>query len=368
MNPVVKDIIVCSTSYYEYDRRVNRILSVLLENDFSIDWISRSYNNKIDSKLKIKHRIISPIFKRGFLFYLEANAKIFLKLLMSKAKVIYAIDTDTLFSAYIASKLTRKILVFDAHEIFHEVPELINKPIKKSIWKSVSKILYPKIKNKFTVNQSLKDIFKKEFNTDFKVVRNVPFLNTSALNKPKLSNKKMVYLGVLNEGRGIEIAIESLVTLKKYKLVLIGDGDLTNALKLLCKELNVSNRVSFLGYRNPEEIDSILRESSIGLNLLDPMSDNYKYSLANKFFDYMHADLPSINMNFQEYSNIISVNKVAIMASNYSVRKLIDSIHRLEDEKLYSEIQQNCALAKEVYNWQIESKKIIDIFTEATNY
>jgi hypothetical protein len=38
-------------------------------------------------------------------------------------------DLDTLLPAFIAAKLKRKKLVYDAHEFFTQVPELIHRPI-----------------------------------------------------------------------------------------------------------------------------------------------------------------------------------------------------------------------------------------------
>ncbi len=366
MNNNQNHIIFCSTSYFEYDRRLQRIISALQKNEYSIDWISREYSLKSKVLPKINHQKLRTYYKSGVLFYLEINIRIFIKLLFSKANIICSIDNDTILSCYYASKLTRKKLVFDAHEIFHGVPELINKPFKRKIWKQISARYYPKIDTKYTVNTSLKHIFKCEFKADFQVIRNVPPLLEKERSLPLVSNKTIVYLGVLNKGRGIELAINSLVTLTDYNLKLIGDGDVSADLKALTQELNLESRVEFLGYLNPTEIHKELELSSIGLNMLIPESENYKLSLANKFFDYMHAGLPSVNMNFPEYLNINSKYEVSLLVNNYTTTDLIQALRFLEIDTNYKRLQKSCLLARQVFNWENESKKLIDIFKSVT--
>jgi len=361
-----KHIVFCTTSYFEYDRRVQRIITVLTKNGYSIAWFSRRYNNKSQDLPEIFHQKISTYFKSGVFFYLEINIKFFLKLLLSNADAICSIDNDTILACYYAAKFKRKRLIFDAHEIFHEVPELIDKPLKKWVWKNISKRYYPKIKSKYTVNESLKSVFKDEFNTEFKVIRNVPELQKSETNRlsnlPNLANKTIVYLGVLNEGRGIELAIKALLELKDYSLKLIGDGDLAPVFKNLVKQLNLESRVTFLGYLDPSDIYKALATSSVGINMLLFESLNYKLSLANKFFDYVHASLPSVNMNYPEYKKINDEYEVCELVDNYTVEDLTAGIKKLESESRYEEIQSNCHSAKQVFNWQKESQYLLEIY------
>jgi glycosyltransferase involved in cell wall biosynthesis len=156
------------------------------------------------------------------------------------------------------------------------------------------------------------------------------------------------------------------VILTNYNLKLIGDGDITSELKVLTQKLNLESRVEFVGYLNPIDISKELEISSIGLNMLIPESDNYKLSLANKFFDYMHAGLPSVNMKFQEYMNINSEHEVSILVNNYTTKDLIQAVRSLEIDKNYKRIQQNCIEAKLLFNWENESNKLIDIFNSVT--
>ncbi len=363
MKPTKKKIAICSISFHEYDRRIQRTI-LSLKNKYDIAWISRNKSaESIDESYS--HHSVNTWIKKGVLFYLEFNLRVFIKLMTSRQDLILSIDLDSLGSCWLTSKLKRKKIVFDAHEIFHELPELEGKKIKKYIWKTLSKFLFPKIAYKYTVNSSLAKIFLHDFNSKFEVIRNVPLLESSNEQLPKLANKTLCYLGVVNKGRGVELAIKTLIELPDYHLLVIGSGDEIESSKQLARELNLEQRIKFCGYVEPAQISALLKQSSIGLNLLDPESDNYKYSLANKFFDYMHAGLPSINMAFPEYEAINNEFEISSLCSDYSTEALINSVSLLESESKYQDLQNNCLIAREKFNWQIEKQRLEDIFSKA---
>ncbi|NNE15515.1 MAG: glycosyltransferase [Saprospiraceae bacterium] len=358
----IKHIDFCSTSFFEYDRRLQRITKELSNNGFIIYWFSRSYETNSDSLHYLSNRKIKTFFKRGILFYLEFNIRLFISLLRSSSDGISAADIDTLPAAYLASKIKRKTLFFDAHEIFHEVPELLGKPLKKKIWFMLSNFLFKRVSRKYTVNHSLRLKFKQDFNTNFDVIMNVPSLKTTN-NNPQKDFNKLIYLGVVNKGRGVEIAISALQTLTDFSLQIIGEGDLIEEMKALSKQKGVDKRVTFSGYVSPSELSSHLENGSVGLNLLIPESENYKLSLANKHFDYIHAKLPSICMRFPEYEIINEKHAVSILVDEYSETALIEGINTLYKGNTYSQLQENCTLAATNYNWEKESQKLLSVYT-----
>ena len=356
-------IIICSTSFHEYDRRLIRISDALKEASYQVTWISRTLGKRANNSSEKTNEIINTIFKRGILFYLEFNFRLFKKLLKYPHAIINSIDLDTLLAGWLAAKFSEQPLVFDAHEIFYEVPELEGKPFKKWIWKRLAKLIIPSIKHAYTVNNSLKQHYEKSYFAHFEVIRNVPPKTTFEIEQ-KSNQKKIIYLGVLNKGRGVEILIELMKQMPEYSLQLIGEGDLSNTLK---KQAGKAKNVEFLGYKKPDEIFSILSQASIGINILDAQSLNYKLSLANKFFDYLHAGIPSINMAFPEYLNILSDFEVGVTINDYDLDSLKEAIVNLEDTELYQELSTNCIKYRDNFTWEKESKKLIDIYKGITD-
>ncbi|MFN6037497.1 MAG: glycosyltransferase, partial [Bacteroidota bacterium] len=146
------------------DQRVQRTCNVLIEKGYSVILIGRI----LPGSLAVDHlpyRCIrmSVFFKKGPIFYLIFNFRLFLSLIFKKTDLLIANDLDTLLPNYLVSKLKNVKLIYDSHEIFTEVPELADEPIKKRIWKSLENYVIPKLKHCITVNDSIAEYFFKEY-------------------------------------------------------------------------------------------------------------------------------------------------------------------------------------------------------------
>jgi len=356
MNGGSKHIMICSTSIAAYDRRIQRI-SKTLSSQYMVSWISRG-------SLKVEwltHFSLNSIFGGGFLFYAFFNFRLFLQLLFRKYDIICAVDLDTVLPCYLVSKLRGKTLVFDAHEHFTEVPELDGRKFVKSVWRWVEKISVTKIKNNYTVGPALAKIFAERHGTKYEVIRNVP-PRKKENRKRNHDGKTIVYLGMVNEGRGVELAIQSLVELKNKQLKIIGSGDVEVDMKVLVKKLALEDRVEFLGFVQPDEIDQHLEHAWIAVNMLNPISKSYYYSLANKFFDYLQAGLPMVNMAFPEYEAIHKNYKTGSFAKTYTVEALMQGVKNLENEVYYEQCVSELNDAKSAYCWEVEGKKLLDFY------
>ena len=348
-------IIFCSTSYYEYDRRMQRIIAALDEAGFEITWVSRSIYN---SQNKDKHKVITTWFRSGPLFYLEFNLRLLFLLRSTDSNQISSVDLDTIPACYLASLITKRKLIFDAHEIYYEVPELLGKPLKKKLWQLIARSILPRIHQCYTVNQSLQKHHQDAYGQPYTVIRNLP-LSRPTPSHNRSNNKTLVYLGVINKGRGVELAIEFAKSSPDYKLILVGEGDLFAHIK---EQAAGYPNIIFTGYQEPDMIWPLLEQAAIGLNVLDGSSLNYKYSLANKFFDYLMAGIPSINMSFPEYKPIIDEHEVGLMIGAYDVESLAKAISLLEDQSTYSRLTDNCRQYASLYTWEIEKKKLLPIY------
>ncbi|MBT8229951.1 MAG: glycosyltransferase family 4 protein [Bacteroidia bacterium] len=359
-----KIISFCSSSYFEYDRRMQRICNTLAENGCDIKWISRSYNQSYKEKqFKFHNIIFKNIFKKGPLFYIEINFRIFLLLLFTRQDVISVVDLDTLLAGKCASILKNKPLVFDAHEIFYEVPELNGKPVRKKIWKLLASLIIPGLNHCYTVNHSLRKHYEDKYNTKFGVVMNVPLSYTNAVSlESRVNTKTLLYIGALNAGRGLELTIKSMVHLADYSLIIVGEGDLSAELRKMAKHSKASERIHFAGFVKPDELYIYLEKASIGLNILISESENYRLSLANKYFDYIHAGIPSVSMNYPEYNRINHQFKTGYLLNELTTEAFCDAIAYIEQPNNYLRAQKECKQAVKVYNWNQESINLLKIY------
>ena len=365
----MKKILFTVTNDLNYDQRMIRICTTLKNEGYDILLIGRSKKNSpaIHPQNFDQHRL-KCIFEKGKGFYIEYNIRLFFYLLFHSFDAICSIDLDTVLPGLFTAKLKRKIAIFDAHELFTEVPELNHRPSVKKIWQTVERFAIKRYQYAYTVCESLQKQYQKTYNTNFEVIRNVPF--ASSVN-PQIAIEDtftILYQGVLNEGRGIEQMIEAMIQLNGCQLWLAGEGDLSVELRAKVKKLKLNDKIKFLGYIKPDELKAITQKAHIGINLLRNDSLNYYFSLANKFFDYIQAGKPSINMNFPEYASINAQYKVSILLDDLeasSIAKAINSIK--EDPDYYQALKQNCLEAAQIFNWDIESKKLLQFYHKLFN-
>ena len=157
------------------DRRVHKTCMLLMEQGFDVTLVGRVLKNSLplDERPYKTHRM-KLWFEKGVLFYAEFTIRLFFFLRKNKASLLVANDLDTLWPNNYFGKRRKCALVYDSHEIFCEVPELQETPLKKKVWEGLEKRIVPKLKYCITVNQSLANWFKEKYKVDFKVVRNIP--------------------------------------------------------------------------------------------------------------------------------------------------------------------------------------------------
>ena len=108
------------------------------------------------------------------MFYAEFNVRLFFFLIFSKKDILLSNDLDTLLPNYLVSIFQKKKLVYDSHELFPEIPELVHKPFVKKCWSKLESFILPKIKNNYTVCNSIASYYSKKYDTNFKTIRNLP--------------------------------------------------------------------------------------------------------------------------------------------------------------------------------------------------
>ena len=327
--------------------------------------VSRSISEK-GSPEKGLHTL-NPIFRKGPLFYLEFNVRVFWILLLGGFDVISAVDLDSIPGCRMATWIRRRPLVFDAHEYFIKVPDLTHSRFKRMIWSWVERLFIRGLSGAYTVNETLAGIFSKRYNYSFDVVRNVPEMDVTQIFETDVPVKGeewvLVYQGAINEGRGIELYIHAMDQLSSCRLWIIGKGDLDDHIQSLFEKSNSKSRIEIMGFVEPEKLASVTSKAHIGLNLLDPSSESYKYSLANRYYDFANAKIPAIHMNFPEYERANENCQISLLVDEYSVKALVTAIQKLiSDPELYSRLQDNSKIAIQKNNWELEEIKLLNIY------
>lgn len=302
--------------------------------------------------------------QRGILFYVEYQIRLLFYLWSQKEiQLLYSVDLDTSLTISIISRLKSIKTLHDAHELFIDVPELKASPIKRWIWRIVGKLSIPHFDERITVNESLASILQSRYGQSYHVIRNLPTPKSPLSSAPEEVQKPYIwYQGVLNEGRGLPQLIMAMESLPELHLYLAGEGDLSGILRNRASESEAFNRIHFLGWLPPDELHAWACGARLGVNLLDLSADNYKYSLANRVFDYIQARLPALHMNAPEYKVIQDQYEIGMLIDSLEQEEIILAIRKLcLDDDLYAKLKANNEIAAQSLNWDSESIKFEEV-------
>ncbi len=363
-----KRIILTVTNDLTYDRRMFRICNSLAETGAFVSLVGRRFTTSLPLETAtFRKKRLKCIFRKGSLFYVEYNIRLFIYLLFSPFDIGCACDLDTVLAVRLASVIRRKKTVYDAHEFFTEVPELIGRPFIRKIWEFIAKVTIPGFNLRYTVGEDLAILMSKKYNSPFHIIRNIPSISQrkKQTQKSPQANKILLYQGALNVGRGLEATLHAMQKLPDWQFWIAGEGDITDHLKHLSKELGLESRVSFLGWVFSKDLPPLMQQAKLGINLREVGSLNDYYSLPNKFFDFIHAGLPSINMNYPEYERVCAQYPCAFLIDTVSPEAIVTAIEQIENTPdAYAKMQHACYLASLEFTWEKESEKLKDLYTQ----
>ncbi|MDL2290059.1 glycosyltransferase [Paludibacteraceae bacterium OttesenSCG-928-F17] len=359
----MKRIVISVTSDLSTDQRVLKVARSLYENGYNVLLVGRKLKNSLSLDVPYRFKRMKLLFNRSALFYAEYNIRLFFKLLFSRADIFLSNDTDTLLANYYASKIRRKKLIFDAHELFPEVPELANRPKVKQVWQRIEDRIFPEVKYSYTVCRSIADYYNDKYGMNMQVVRNIPYYrrNRNYKLKEQFAGKKIIlYQGALNVGRGLEWIIDAMPYVQNAVLVVIGDGDIAEQLKNQVQALHLEEKVIFLGRVEGSKLHEYTPSADIGLCLLENKGLSYYYSLPNRIFDYMHAGVPVLATDFPEIAAIVGENKTGVLIDHYEPEYLASVMQDMLNNPMNTSDFDK--LAQE-YCWENEEKKLLSLIS-----
>jgi len=367
-----KRIIVSVTNDLYTDQRVHKVCSFLHETNFEVVLVGRKLkNSKAITDRPYKTKRFRLLFTKGALFYASYNLRLFFFLLFSKFDVLVSNDLDTLLANYCAHRIKRKSrLVYDSHELFTEVPELISRPKKRAFWLKIEEHIFPKLETIITVNQSIADIYEKKYNKKLHVVRNVSnqwipnqLQSKKELNLPEDKHIVILQGSGINIDRGSEEAVLAMKYIENALFLIVGSGDVIPQLKVMVEKEKLTEKVRFVGRVPYPLMMNYTFHADVGLSLDKDTNLNYRYSLPNKLFDYIHTHTPIICSDLIEIRKIVEKYNVGRVISSHQPKEIAKTINDLLSQPdLLALLKQNCKDAAKVENWQYECKVLKEIY------
>jgi glycosyltransferase involved in cell wall biosynthesis len=354
------------------DQRVHRIISTLANNGASVTLVGRKMRQSLplDARNYKTYRM-KLLFEKGFLFYSCFNLQLFLFLLFRrKIDILVANDLDTLPANYLISRFRNIPIVYDSHEYFTEVPELIGRKRVRNFWLGIEKRILPKLQIAYTASRPIADIYKQNYGPDFEVIHNYPLREKeiSAFKLPfeKGGDKLLIYQGAVNMGRGLELLINAVAELEKVKLVIAGDGDIRKSLENEISEMGLGNRIFLIGKIPFEQLHYLTLQADAGVSLEEDLGLNYRFAMPNKLFDYIQAGIPVLVSSLPEMKKVVEKYKIGMIAENREVEQICRMLKTLLfDEEKRAFWKHGLEKAAMDLCWENEELRVIEIFKRA---
>jgi glycosyltransferase involved in cell wall biosynthesis len=369
---IQKRVIVSVTNDIYTDQRVRKVCEFLVEQNYDVTLVGRKLKNSKDlPKTTYRTKRFPLWFTKGALFYANYNLRLFFFLLFHKADVLLSNDLDTLYANHWARKFKKNCrLIYDSHEYYIGVPELVSRPKIQKFWRSIERRTLPKADVMYTVNESIADIYRKEYKREVKVVRNISDFkgindqkSRKELDLPEDKHIVIIQGAGINIDRGAEEVMEAVQRMNDTILIFVGDGDVVPLLKEKVLKENLGEKIIFFGKQPYDTLMNYTQVADVGISMDKDTNVNYRFSLPNKIFDYIHAGIPVLVSDLKEIKHIVETYNVGFVCPSHDPEEIAEYLTKiLTDKTLNATFRSNTKKASQELTWAKECEVLKTIF------
>lgn len=319
---------------------------------------------------------VAPFIKYNFGFAELAIARstwlLIRKAKKIKADLYIAHNLGALPAAVIASKFHKSLSGFDAED-FHRF-EVSNNVIgyETKVNSFIEEKYLPSVNYITASSPLISKAYESIFNKTFEVILNVFDRTTNRSLEKKHQYLKLFWFSqTIGPNRGLENVIDALnISRNGFELHLL--GEITSEYKIsLCNALQTSSSsLHFYEPISPDEIFDFATKFDIGLATEPGFSLNNNYALSNKIFTYIQSGLATIASNTPAQSQLLNkypgIGKLFTDKNHKDLASILD-IYYKDRSLLVSHKATAYRLGQDQLNWEVESKKFIEIINKTLN-
>lgn len=321
---------------------------------------------------RINQRMLHWRLRPPGLVYVETVLKMSRRLIQEKADVYHAHDAKALPACYLAAKVRRVPLVYDAHEFVpHSGGNNWRGRFKAKLWYFFERHLIRQADGVITVNVSIAQELAQLYDVEPTVLMNcqeyVDVTRNDVLREElhiAPENRIAIYPGIFAPGRGLEYLIQGANYLDRVVLVLMGPDKLDGKLQTMVHDLGVGAKVKIRAPVPPEDVPRYVASADIGVMPTQAIRPSYYYGSGNKLFHYLMAGIPVVASDHPEKRRIIEAYQVGATCDETDPQTVAETINQvLNDEDAYRQMCRNAKqAAREALNWQTEEKKLLALY------
>jgi len=371
----MKQVVSIVLNDFTHDSRVLKECRSLLSNGYKVRVAAMHSAGLAESEqlehLKVRRYPISTqkLSKGLFLSgvkYLQLLWKIYRD--NRDAQIYHCNDIEALPIGVFAKWMGKnKKVVYDAHEYESE---------KSGVWGFRKKLLFyfERFFIKFADKTiTVGDKIAEEYARIYNIEKPALILNCPALEEHKrdetllrkhfsIDDDKILLIvqGGLTPDRGIQETLDAFVNVNRDDMALIfmGYGSMEEQIKSYASE---NNNIFFMPSVAPEVVVDYTASADVGLTFIENICLSYYYSLPNKFFEYIHADLAIISWPLYEIKQIIEKEKIGFVTDKFSREAIERVLIGLSKEQINT-FKNNVKDLKYKYNWQKQEAVLLGVY------
>lgn len=314
-----------------------------------------SFLNRKITKSKISKLIAYIKYIKEALFY------------SSETDIIHCNDLNTLPIGVLIKKFYNKNVkvVYDAHE--YETQKNGLHGIDKKLVALLERYCIKYADQVITVSDSIAHEYVRLYGIDKPyVVLNTPLKKKMAKqnlfrDRFNISKKQSIFLyqGNFGPGRGIEVLLSTFKLIESSSVIIfMGYGQLENKIK---EHASHYRNIYFHEAVNQTVLLDYTSSADFGIATIENTCLSYYYSLPNKIFEYIMANLAVIVSDLPEIRQVIEENQVGVIAKESNVKGLIQAIKQATqlNKTIYL---KNIKKMQDIYNWNNQEKVLFTAY------
>jgi len=298
-----------------------------------------------------------------------------IRLMQTSADIYHAHEENALSACYIAARLRRKPLVFDAHELPLSDGGYTRWPRLRKLSARLLAHMVPNCAGTITVSPPIaQEICRNYHALEVSLIRNVPAYRTTSksdrLREYLGLNPDMriaLYQGNIQADRGLDRLIHAAAFLEQDTVIVImGDGPkkMRTQLEALILSTEVSDHVKIIPAVPYAELLEWTASADIGLIVYSQThSLNVQMCLPNKLFEYLMAGLPVLASPLDVVAHVLGTYDVGKVVSSLIPEDIGAAINAMIADRVALDRMKRSALkTAQEFCWEKESQRLIRLY------
>lgn len=280
-------------------------------------------------------------------------------------------------AVYLLCLRYRARFIYDAHDFYSQLEDeeslttfwgrwIVPFELKIEMWcmKKAAAVV--------TVNDGIAGLIHRKFGRSSTIMRNAHDLR---LDQPPvqhlrerlcLSSKHflLVSVGHAKPGMAIDAMLEALLVLPPaVHVAFLGNG--YESFFETVMKLGLDSRVHFVPPVKPHEVVPFIHSADASIILYYSRSVDYRYSLPNRFFQSIAAELPLLYPELPEIQRLADRYSLGLVMEPQLPHSISTAITKLiDDPALVFSLKQNLHVAKEALSWECEEVILSDLLSQ----